>query len=37
MIGEFDDGRLMKTLGCEGRGVFMSASVLEAEITVERG
>lgn len=31
VIGEFDDGALMKAFGREGRGVFMSASMLEAE------
>ena len=30
-IGEFDDAALMKAFGSEGRGVFMSPSVLEAE------
>ncbi len=31
IVGEFDDGALMKAFGREGRGIFMSASVLEAE------
>lgn len=31
VIGEFDDGALMKAFGREGRGVFMSASMLELE------
>jgi LysR family transcriptional activator of nhaA len=30
-IGEFDDAALMKAFGGEGRGVFMSPTVLEAE------
>ena len=37
VIGEFDDGALMKAFGREGRGVFMSASVLEAETVVQYG
>ena len=37
VIGEFDDGTLMKTFGREGRGVFMSASVLEAETITQYG
>lgn len=37
IIGEFDDGTLMKTFGREGRGVFMSASVLEAETITQYG
>ena len=37
IIGEFDDGTLMKTFGREGRGVFMSASVLEAETIAQYG
>ena len=35
--GEFDDVPLMKTFGREGRGVFMSASVLEAETISQYG
>jgi len=31
LIGEFDDAALMKAFGGEGRGVFMSPTVLEAE------
>jgi LysR family transcriptional activator of nhaA len=31
LIGEFDDAALMKAFGREGRGVFMSPEVLEAE------
>lgn len=37
VIGEFDDGALMKAFGREGRGVFMSASVLEAETVTQYG
>lgn len=37
IIGEFDDGALMKAFGREGRGVFMSASVLEAETLAQYG
>lgn len=37
IIGEFDDVPLMKTFGREGRGVFMSASVLEAETITQYG
>ena len=37
IIGEFDDGTLMKTFGREGRGAFMSASVLEAETLTQYG
>jgi len=32
IVGEFDDSALMNAFGREGRGVFMAASVLEAEI-----
>ena len=35
IVGEFDDLALLKTFGRQGRGVFMSASVLEEE-TVEQ-
>ncbi len=31
VIGEFDDGALMKAFGREGRGVFMSPSVVEEQ------
>jgi len=31
LIGEFDDAALLKAFGAEGRGVFMSPTVLEAE------
>ena len=37
IVGEFDDGTLMKTFGREGRGIFMSASVLEAETITQYG
>ncbi|MBI5717939.1 MAG: transcriptional activator NhaR [Burkholderiales bacterium] len=32
LVGEFDDSALMNAFGREGRGVFMAATVLEAEI-----
>lgn len=31
VVGEFDDGALMKAFGREGRGLFLSPSVVEAE------
>jgi LysR family transcriptional regulator, transcriptional activator of nhaA len=37
VIGEFDDDALMKAFGREGRGIFMSASVLEAETVTQYG
>lgn len=37
IIGEFDDVPLMKSFGREGRGVFMAASVLEAETIAQYG
>ncbi len=37
VIGEFDDGALMKAFGREGRGIFMSASVLENETRMQYG
>lgn len=37
IVGEFDDVPLMKTFGREGRGIFMSASVLEAETIRQYG
>lgn len=37
VVGEFDDGALMKAFGREGRGVFMAPSVLEAEIAAQYG
>jgi LysR family transcriptional activator of nhaA len=37
LIGEFDDAALMKAFGGEGRGVFMSPTVLEAETCSQYG
>ncbi len=37
VVGEFDDGALMKAFGREGRGVFMAPSVLETEIAAQYG
>jgi LysR family transcriptional activator of nhaA len=37
IIGEFDDLTLLKTFGAQGHGVFMSASVLEAETVIQYG
>jgi LysR family transcriptional regulator, transcriptional activator of nhaA len=37
VIGEFDDLALMATFGREGRGVFVSPSVLEAETERQHG
>jgi LysR family transcriptional activator of nhaA len=37
IVGEFDDGALMNAFGREGRGVFMTPSVLEAEIESQYG
>ncbi|PHM21740.1 MAG: transcriptional activator NhaR [Curvibacter sp. PD_MW3] len=37
VVGEFDDGALMTAFGREGRGVFMSPSVLEAETVAHYG
>ena len=37
IVGEFDDAALMQAFGREGRGIFMSASVLEAETTAQYG
>ena len=37
IVGEFDDGALMTAFGREGRGVFMSPSVLEAETIAQFG
>lgn len=37
LIGEFDDAALMKAFGGEGRGVFMSPTVLEAETCTQYG
>ncbi len=36
-VGEFDDAALMQAFGREGRGVFMSPSVLEAEVCDQYG
>lgn len=37
LIGEFDDAALLKAFGAEGRGVFMSPSVLETETCEQYG
>ena len=37
IIGEFDDAALLQAFGREGRGVFMSAGVLEAETVAQYG
>ena len=37
VVGEFDDSALMNAFGREGRGVFMSPSVLEAQIASQYG
>ena len=37
VIGEFDDAALMKAFGAEGRGVFMTPSVLESETAAQYG
>lgn len=37
LIGEFDDAALLKAFGGEGRGVFMSPTVLEEETCVQYG
>jgi LysR family transcriptional activator of nhaA len=37
IIGEFDDAALMKAFGGEGRGVFMTPSVLESETAAQYG
>ena len=37
MVAEFDDGALMKAFGREGRGVFLSPSVVEDETAVQYG
>ena len=37
VLGEFDDGALMTAFGREGRGVFMSPSILEDEIVAQYG
>jgi LysR family transcriptional activator of nhaA len=37
VVAEFDDGALMTAFGREGRGVFMSPTVLEAETVAQFG
>ena len=37
VVGEFDDGALMKAFGREGRGVFMAPSVVDAETSAQYG
>lgn len=37
VVGEFDDGALMTAFGREGRGVFMSPTVLESETVSQYG
>jgi LysR family transcriptional regulator, transcriptional activator of nhaA len=37
IVGEFDDGALMKAFARDGHGLFMAASVLEAEISLQYG
>lgn len=37
IVGEFDDGALMKAFGREGRGVFLAPQVLEAETRAQYG
>ncbi len=37
VVGEFDDAALMKAFGGEGRGVFMTPAVLEAETASQYG
>ena len=37
IVAEFDDTALMNAFGREGRGVFMSPSVLEAQIAAQYG
>jgi LysR family transcriptional activator of nhaA len=36
-VGEFSDGALMKAFGRQGRGVFLSPSVVEAETVAQFG
>jgi LysR family transcriptional activator of nhaA len=36
-VGEFADGALMKAFGREGRGVFMSPSVMEEDTAKQYG
>ena len=37
IVGEFDDLTLLKTFGAQGRGVFMAASMLDAETVAQYG
>ena len=37
VVGEFDDGALMKAFGREGRGVFVSPTVVEEETNAQYG
>jgi len=37
VVGEFDDGALMKAFGREGRGVFLSPSVVEQQTAEQYG
>jgi LysR family transcriptional regulator, transcriptional activator of nhaA len=37
VVGEFSDGALMKAFGRQGRGVFLSPSVVEAETVAQYG
>lgn len=37
VVGEFDDGALMTAFGREGRGVFMSPTILEKETVTQFG
>jgi LysR family transcriptional activator of nhaA len=37
VVGEFDDGALTKAFGAQGRGVFTSVSVLDAETRAQYG
>lgn len=35
IVGEFDDGALMKAFGREGRGIFLAPTVLEGEVSAQ--
>jgi LysR family transcriptional activator of nhaA len=37
VVGEFDDGALMQAFGRQGRGVFVAPTVVEQEMTAQRG
>jgi LysR family transcriptional activator of nhaA len=37
IVGEFDDGALMKAFGREGRGLFVASSILEEEVGTQYG